>query len=385
MMSYSRRIDVVRVVLALAAWGFCGAGCTQQEPAGSPLQTAWETPQPAAAETRTPAEAGPAANATQPATPADGGARPLAAATDTQPSAEALRAEALDAIAFVNGEPIGRQRLVDMLIESRGIAVLEQMILLTAAKQKAASMSVGVTAEDITAAEDDALRRISSPMGGTETAPLDRPTAERLLAEFLKLKGLSTVEWKCRMEQLAYLSKIAQAEVARMDITDQMLKDEYNLAYGERVQVRHIQASTQDVINRAAEMLKTKPFEQVAREVSENSVTREQGGLMPPFTRHDGAVPPLVRERAFAMKVGEVSEPLREGAYYQIIRVERTFPASSVGFENVDRDKLRQRLVDRLVRQRTDALDAELFQAARIDIRDRALSRQFRERHQPTK
>ena len=102
---------------------------------------------------------------------------------------------------------------------------------------------------------------------------------------------------------------------------------------------------------------------------------------MPAFTRHDGAVPPLVRERAFAMKPGETSEPLREGAYYHIIQIERTFPASSVGFENVDRDKLHQGLVDRLVHQRTEALDAELFQTARIDIRDRSLSRQFREKH----
>ena len=268
-----------------------------------------------------------------------------------------------------------------MLLESRGVAILEQLILLTAARQKAAAMSITVTASDIKDAEDRALRRIAAPVGDPEAMPLDRPTAERLLEDFLRIKGLSTTEWNCRIEQLAYLDRIAQAEVAKMEVTEQMLKDEYALVYGERVQIRHIQASGQDSINRASELLKTKPFAEVARELSENPITREQGGLMPAFTRHDGAVPPLVRERAFAMKPGETSEPLREGAYYHIIQIERTFPASSVGFENVDRDKLHQGLVDRLVHQRTEALDAELFQTARIDIRDRSLSRQFREKH----
>ncbi|MBI4581084.1 MAG: peptidylprolyl isomerase [Planctomycetes bacterium] len=368
--------------LFMMAWGFTagmvGTACTQEsKPVGSPMQTVWEAPaaeSPTAAGTPTAQPAGSAA-ANQSVRP---GAEARAAARTAH---EQGPDESESAFAFVNGEPIGRGRLMDMLMESHGLAVLEQLILLTAARQKAASMSIVVTPADVTAAEDEALRRIAVPVGDPEAAPLDRPTAERLLADFLRLKGLSQVEWKCRMEQRAYLMKIAQADVGQREITEEMLRNEYGLRYGERVQIRHIQTAAQEAINRAAGLLKSKSFEEVAREMSENSLTREQGGLMPPFTRHDLAVPPLIRERAFAMSVGQVSEPLREGAWYHIIRVERKFPASGVGFENVDRDQLRQRLVSRLVRQRTDTLDAELFDAAKIDIRDRNLARQFRERH----
>lgn len=350
-------------------------GCAQQQrPAGSPLQTVWEEPptQPQPVVARQPAPR--AADALH----ADG---PDGNAASTRP-ADVAPGTTDRPIAFVNGKPIGREQLVEMLIDSHGMAVLEQLILLSAARQKAASMGLSIATEDVAAAEEDALRRIASPVGDPESMPLDRPAAEQLLAEFLRLKGLSRAEWKCRMEQLACIRKIAEAEIAETEITDEMLENQYDLAYGERVQIRHIQASSHEAIARAVEMLEEKPFEEVAREISENALTREKGGLMPPFTRHDGAVPPLIREQAFSLPVGEVSEPLREGAFYHLIRVEKSFPASGVGLDNVDRDKLRQQLIDRLVRQRTDALDAELFQAARIDIRDEKLARQFRRRHQ---
>ncbi|HPZ98570.1 MAG TPA: peptidylprolyl isomerase [Phycisphaerae bacterium] len=352
------------------------AGCTEKPPVGLPVERAWESPPAPSVAAQTPGSAG-----AGPAMTADPGE------TSTQPAgAGAADGGVADSrsstvVATVNGEAITEARLFDMLVDSHGLAVLEQLILLTAAKQRAAELSVTVTPADIAAAEDEALRRIAAPVGDPQAAPLDRPAAERLLAEFLRLKGLSRTEWDCRMEQRAYLRKIAEAEVAKMEVTEQMLRDEYALAYGERVQIRHIQTSSHEAINRAAAMLVTTSFEEVARQLSENAITREQGGLMPPFTRHDGAVPPLIREQAFTLEPGSTSPPMREGAWYHIIKVERRFPASGVGFENVEPDTLRKSLTDRLTRQRTDELDAELFQSARIQIRHTKLDQQFRERH----
>jgi parvulin-like peptidyl-prolyl isomerase len=377
-----KRLIVICSTLAVAGAALSGVGgCAQDSPpVGSPVERVWESPPPAAVAEESPAPTGPPPGQTL----AEQGRPATQPASATRPQDSAAELPSV-AVAIVNGETIGRARLVDMLIDSHGISVLEQLILLTAARQRAEKLSITLTAADIKAAEEDALRRIAAPVGNPEGLPLDLAAAERLLEDFLRLKGLSRTEWACRMEQRAYLSRIAQAEVGKMEITEAMLKDEYALAYGERVQIRHIQAATHNAINRAAELLATKPFEQVAAELSENPITREQGGLMPPFTRHDGAVPPLVREKAFTMNVGETSVPLREGAWYHIIRVERKFPASGVGFENVEPQTLRQRLTDRLVRQRTDELDSELFQSARIQIRDPRLEKQFREKHQNRK
>jgi parvulin-like peptidyl-prolyl isomerase len=360
-----------RILLCLALLG----ACTQEPPAGSPVERVWESPPPAqlAEEEPAPVAVAPAATSIDPGVTAT---QPVYAAAP-----EDVPAQTAAPVAVVNGESIDQARLVDMLMESHGLAVLEQLILLTAARQKAASLSLTITPRDIEEAEDEALRRIATPVGDPEALSLDRPAAEKLLAEFLQLKGLSRKEWMCRMEQRAYLGKIARAEVDAMEITEQTLRDEYALAYGERVQIRHIQTASRDAINRAAAMLASSSFEEAAREFSENAITREQGGLMPPFTRHDGAVPPLIRDKAFSMSPGETSPPMREGTWYHIIRLERKFPASSVGFENVEPDTLRDRLKDRLIRQRTDELDVELFQAARIQIRHPRLERQFREKH----
>lgn len=375
-MSLERRILFCSTIVLVGAVVVVLGGCAQEPPpAASPIERAWESPAPVAMADRQPAQPEPppgetAVERNSPSASAVAATRPQDAAEPRSP-----------AVAIVNGEPIERARLVDMLIDGHGINVLEHLILLTAAKQKAEQMSIAVTPADIKAAEEEALRRIATPVGDPERLALDGATVERLLDDFLRLKGLSRAEWDCRLEQRAYLSKIAQAEVAKIEITEEMLKEEYALAYGERVQIRHIQAADRNAINHAAHLLATKPFEQVAAEMSENPITREQGGLMPPFTRHDGAVPPLIREKAFVMNTGETSVPLREGAWYHIVRVERKFQASGVGFENVEPGTLRKRLIDRLVRQRTDELDNDLFQSARIQIRDPKLERQFREKH----
>lgn len=363
-----------RLAAFFVVLGFCVA-CDPESPAASPIERAWESPPPVElADEQQPA----GVDGDRSVTTMD---PPAVAAQPGSVAHTAAMEPVTPAVAVVNGERIDRVALVDMLIESHGLPVLEQLILLSVARQKATALSLTVTPDDIKAAEEEALRRIAAPVGDPEALPLDRPAAERLLAEFLQLKGLSRKEWACRMEQRACLGKIARAEVDAMEITESMLRDEYALAYGERVQIRHIQTSSQAAINRAGALLDARRFEEVARELSENPITREQGGLMPPFTRHDGAVPPLIREQAFTMNVGETSSPLREGTWYHIIRLERRFPASSVGFENIDPDLLRNRLRDRLVRQRVDELDIELFQSARIQIRDPRLERQFRAKH----
>ncbi len=343
-------------------------GCaTEPKSTGTPIETVWESP------ATKPAPAPPAAAAEQPA-------------SASQPASETAApafADPAEVIARVNGRAIARGELAEMLIDSHGLSVLEQLVLLTAARQRAAEMSLTVSAADITAAQDDALRRLASPVGNPDEQPLDRQVAERLLDELLVAKNVSRSEWDRRMEQQAYLRKIAAAEVEKMTVTPEMLKQEYALAYGERVQIRHIQVSSLDAVRRVRDQLEArKDFELVARESSENQITAARGGLMPPFTHNDQAVTPLIREAAFSLTVGQVSPAINEGNWYHIIRLERRFPASEVGFENVDQNALRRRLLDRLIQQRQTTLEAELFSAAVVDITDRELRRQFRLRHE---
>ncbi len=355
------------LVLAVVAGWLATAACVREEPpVGRPIENAWEAPAPAAA------------NPSASPTAAAPGARPEPSTAQTRPADN-------DLVAVVNGRGIARGELVDLLVSSHGLASLEQLIVLSAARQRGTEMGLNVTPADVAAAHQDALRRIASPVADPQAPPLQAAEAERLLDEFLGTRNLSRSQWELRMQQQAWLSKIARAEVERTAITEPMLREEYGLAYGERVQIRHIQLDSADTVRRVRERLTGgEDFGALAREYSRNALTAQRDGVVPPFTRHDGAVPPLIREAAFSLAEGKVSEPLRdaEGPWYHIIKVERKFPASGVGFENIDQDALRARLSQRLVDQRRTALEAELFQSARIDIRDPQLRRQFNQRHQ---
>lgn len=283
-------------------------------------------------------------------------------------------------IAVVNGEAVTRDDLVKQLIPSHGLQVLQQQILLIAAQQRANEMGLSVSRKDIAAEHEDALERIATPLVN-EAPKLDRQSAEQQLQQFLRSKNISRLEWENRMRRLAYLRKIARAEVDDMQITDKMLQREYNLAYGKRVQVRQLQVSSLAKIRRARSMLAAgKAFETVVRQLSENPLTASLGGLLPPFTRRDPSVSPLIREAAFELETGETSMTIPEGGVYHIIHVERRFPASGVKYENVDKSKLVDRLKDRLVRQRMDDLELELFQDASVDIRHERLRRQYEQR-----
>lgn len=344
-------------------------GCeSRHKPVPAPVERVWESPAaPPAADGRAGHDV-PSTATTQPAR------------ADASESAETARPAEI--IAVVNGSPIWRSDMVETLLESHGLRLLEELILLTAARQRAAEKSLTVSREDLAAAHEDALRQLSMPIGESGPQSFDRQTAQRLLQEFLVAKNISPGEWDCRMQQRAYLRKIAEAEVANTELTEGDLRKEYARAYGERVQIRHIQVSSLAAAARARTLLtEKKDFELVARQLSENQITAARGGLMPPFTRHDPSIPPLIREAAFGLKVGQTTPALHEDNWYHIIRLERRFPASGVGFDNVDRADLRRRLVDRLVRQRQQSLEAELFQSATVDIRNDRLNQQFRKKH----
>jgi parvulin-like peptidyl-prolyl isomerase len=329
----------------------------------SPITDIWEAPKPPAP---APAEL----------------ERTPTAATEPAPGLEPLPSPPDQIIAVVNGTPITRSSLVEQLIESHGLGLLEQMILLTAARQRAAQLGLKITEADTAAMHDEALTRLATPVIEPDSKALDSRQAQRLLDEFLQAKNISRTEWEIRLEQRAYLRKIAEAEVARMDISEEMLKNEYEQDYGEKVQIRHIQVGSLATAARVRALLAAgKDFELVARQMSANPVTAAQGGLTRPFTRKDPGVTPLLRQAAFNLKVGEVSEAILDGNVYQIIRLERRFPASDVGFANIDRNELRRKLVRRLVQQREQDLEGELFQSAVVNIRNDELARQFREKH----
>lgn len=353
---------MIRTTIALTSISMMTflAACDQgPRSSGTPLSRAWESPEPQGGS-------------------GDVGGDAPGSTTSTRPAAESTPSREIETIAEVNGEPIDKAELFEMLVESHGVDCLEQLILLTAGRQKLREQSLVVTELDIRAAHAEALRRLSTPIVNPGAPPLTREQAERLLEQFLAAKRISRREWDARMEQRAMLRKLARASIEAADVSEELLRKEYELAYGEKVQVRHIQVgSLARAAEVRAELAEGRDFELLARQMSENEFTAAQGGLTRPFTRDDPGVTPLMREVAFRLEPGQVSDPVRDGEVYHVIRMERRFPPSGVGFENANREELRQRVLERLIAQREQELELELLREADVEIRHPELAREF--------
>jgi len=99
-----------------------------------------------------------------------------------------------------------------------------------------------------------------------------------MLSEILKRRGLSREEFGMAMERQAYLRKIAEK---RLQITEPMLRTQYEMMYDARVQVRHIQVADMREVSRAQKMLEAGRFCRSARRAARTS-TPLRGRLLPP-------------------------------------------------------------------------------------------------------
>ena len=340
------------------------AGCVDKNtPAGPTVAQAWERP----AETRT----GEPSDLTEPAL--DTGPMTTGRQMADGPAGNVAQ----QPIAYVNGRAISRQRATEILIDAYGRDIVELLIRLELAKGLAGSRGGVATLQEVRAEYDQALRQISSPVLGREDDDFDRAAAERLLDAMLVRNGISKTQFMLKIEQDANLRKAAEQDVV---VDDSQLTAEHDRAYGERVQVRHIQLNTlSEVTEVRAQLDAGADFELLVGKYSRNPITAAAGGLLPPFSRHDDA-PPLLRQAAFNLRGGQVSDTIFEDNTYHIIRLERRFPPTEIPVDRV-RDELRGRLRRRLVEGRMRQLAADLFDNADIRIDNPTLLRQFQERY----
>jgi hypothetical protein len=346
------------------------AGCApKNKPPGPTVAQAWENPAGPHSE-EPPAATGPRLD-----TGSGLDAEPID--SDRQDALGPAPEAAGQPIASVNGRAISRQRATDILIDAYGRDVVELLIRLELSRQLAASRGGVATLPEVRDEYDEALRRISSPVLGSEETDFDRAAAERLLDAMLLRNGISKTQFMLKIEQDANLRKAAEQDVV---VDDSQLTAEHDRAYGERVQVRHMQLNTLSEVAEVREQLDAGvDFELLVRKYSRNQITAAAGGLLPPFSRHDD-VPPLLRQAAFSLQEGQISDTFFEDNTYQIIRLERRFPPTEISVDLV-REELRSRLRRRLVEDRMRQLAADLFDNADIEIADLTLLRQLQEQY----
>lgn len=114
------------------------------------------------------------------------------------------------------------------------------------------------------------------------------------------------------------LQKLVERQVLRQKVYDAITADVADTA--EQVWARHILVATEEEAQQVLDRLNNgENFADVAKDVSTDTSNSDQGGDLGWFT-HDTMVEPF-SNAAFAMKVGEISEPVKTDFGYHIIQV----------------------------------------------------------------
>ena len=282
------------------------------------------------------------------------------------------------AIAFVDGDPIPRSDLIDLLLDGHGVGAFEQLLVLHTARRLADEKGLTISRADIDAEYDRSIRSLLGETVVGDPEHLRRQAGEAMLDDVLASRNLSRSEFELVMRRNAYLRKIVLAD---LEVTDEQLQEEFARRYSEQVEIRHIQLASRAGVDKIlAQRSADIDFGELAMRYSANRQTGEKRGLLPPFSADDPIIPKALREVAFSLPVGGESAAIQIDDWYHLIRVERRIPARGTSLEDVRGDveeSLRRRLTD----AHMQALYAELFGSADIRIVDPKLRELFYKRH----
>ncbi len=279
-------------------------------------------------------------------------------------------------IAIVNGEPIDQAAFVRLVIDARGLPILQQILVREVARQEAARLKINVTQDDIDREYDVALK--GERFNGKDVEALTPARREQLVNDWTRSRGVSREELAIAMERQSILRKIAGNQISETEITEEMIEREYQREHGEKVEVRHIQFANQRVYSQIRQRLDAGDrFEDLVADYSQNALTKIQQGRMPAFTRDDDTVPQIMVKAAFMLEPGDVSNPIEVDGYFHVLKLDRKIPADNVPLEDI-REKLTRGFRSRLIESRMEIIGRRLLMAAALQIQDPTLAEKYR-------
>ncbi|MER3455711.1 MAG: hypothetical protein C4304_02195 [candidate division GAL15 bacterium] len=163
------------------------------------------------------------------------------------------------------------------------------------------------------------------------------PTTEEF-ERTLKQQGVSQAELRERVRFELTVRRLL-GRMPTPDVTEQEARayfESHRKAFDEpeRVRARHILVQTESQARLVLARLRAgEPFDRLARELSQDPASRDQGGelgLVAP-----GQTVPEFERAAFALKAGQLSEPVRSRFGYHVIQVTQRLPAKEATWEGV--------------------------------------------------
>ncbi|MCB5238213.1 peptidylprolyl isomerase [Niallia circulans] len=212
-----------------------------------------------------------------------------------------------ETVATVDKEKITQEQLNEELNKQYGASVLNMMISNKVVDLEADKAKVKVTDKEIQAELDKMVEQY----GGQETFNM-------LLAQ----NGVTEDLFKEQIEQNLKVTKILEPSI---EITDDEIKTYFednkaSFDTPEQVEASHILVEDEDTAKEVKKKLdEGGDFAELAKEYSTDTQTAENGGELGYFST--GQMVEAFDKAAFAMKVDEISDPVKTDYGYHIIKV----------------------------------------------------------------
>lgn len=241
--------------------------------------------------------------------------------------------EGTQALAFIAGRPVTAAMLYPRLIEHAGGQVLAEVILDQLVDQQLAQRGLVISPDMIQQERQLLLDELSS----------DPNEAVRLLDSLRQTRGITAGRFNRTLRRNAALRRLVRDEV---EVTPIMLRQAFDLQYGQKYEARIITAATLGDMQRVIRLIEQGgSFMDVAIEHSTDP-SRAQGGLLSPMSLADATYPAVVRDTLATLDEGQVSQPVAIEQGYALLKLERKIAARKVKFDDVKDD-----LVQSVMRQ----------------------------------
>jgi foldase protein PrsA len=275
-------------------------------------------------------------------------------------------------VAKVNGEPIHRDDFVERTLNFRsfnpndnsaaGLQALSNMVNDAVVMQEARRENVLPTDAEV----NQRMQVIAQQLGQRGTN----------LDQYLQRSGMTMEAARDQMRnELAHRNLITKGLQAS-DAEIQKFYDEHKAEFTtpEQIQIHQLTVDSEASAKEARKDLKSADFSLVALTRSVD-VFKQAGGAVPPFPRtglQGLPVDPMVQQRAFTMKEGQISDPIHAGTKWVIIKVDKITPAKTQSLAEM-KDPIREVVLQQKAMQsgqlqRTEQRLSQIRQEANIEV-----------------